>query len=516
MSTLETLVNDSGGMEPLRGMSVLVCTYDTTATAKMIRALASLGAHVTYVPVSYGSGYAARELDGAANVTLLETVEDAVYGALPDTDVIFEEGMRISEFVYKDPTKHRWKDGLYSVEQTTSGIRKFERAAERGLLYPVVNLAEAWMKLEMENSVATPESILALLVTRESTTLTLKNVLVMGYGSVGRGVARLCRSHGSVVTVAEACPVRRAIAVSHGYPTADAQDIDVALWDQDIVITCTQNSNGKSIGLEQIMLMRDGAILVNAGTGTGEVCRDALLPGTYDKNRATISVTENNGGVVCSFEKAGMRKSIKILCSAAPLNLGCGNGTTDEMIDIVFSLALATIMSVSGRHLPRSIHPVDPDVERRVADATLPTRHVTRSNHINKAELMHESRPWGGLSRFVPVGLEPPLTRFSTVRASFKPSATTDGHYHAISEEAYLAESGAANIVVWDPKAANTESKTYHVTAGDYLSIPRGMAHRVFADAVDGFVCIVVASPPFSFWDQFFPDRPANTCLADN
>ena len=30
MSTLETLVNDSGGMEPLKGMSVLVCTYGTT------------------------------------------------------------------------------------------------------------------------------------------------------------------------------------------------------------------------------------------------------------------------------------------------------------------------------------------------------------------------------------------------------------------------------------------------------------------------------------------------------
>ena len=70
MSILETLVNDSGGMEPLKGVSVLACTYDTTATAKMIRALVSLGAQVTYVPVSHGGGHAARPTRRLYNVAV--------------------------------------------------------------------------------------------------------------------------------------------------------------------------------------------------------------------------------------------------------------------------------------------------------------------------------------------------------------------------------------------------------------------------------------------------------------
>ena len=509
MIILNRFVDRNRELKPLAGKSVLVCTYDTTATAKLIESLASLGARVTYVPVSRGSGPAAGRLGSVENVTLLESVEEAACEALPGADVILEESMRISEFVYRDPARHRWKDSLYSIEQTTSGIRGFERAAEAGLLYPVVNLAESGMKVDVENSAATPESILALLVSRESTALTLKNVLVMGYGSVGRGVARLCRSHGSVVTVSETDPVRRVVAMSHGYATVDARDIDAAIRDQDIVVSCTQNSNGESIGLDRIMLMRNGAMVVNAGTGTGEVSREALRPGTYERNRAIISVTEDDGCIVCSFEKMGMRKNVRILCSAAPLNLGCGSGTADEIIDIVFSLALSTIMSADGRRLSRSIHPVSRDAEDMVAAVMLPSRYGARPVHIRGKELAPEKRPWGGLSRFAPVGDAPAITRFSTVRASFDPGTATSGHYHTVSEEAYIAESGGASITVWDPRDPGAGSKTYGVVSGDYLSIPRGMAHRVLADAVDGFVCIVVASPPFSFWDQFFPERPA-------
>ena len=62
--------------------------------------------------------------------------------------------MRISRIVYDNPEKYRWKEHLYTIEQTTSGIHGFERSIKSGLLYPVVNLAEAEIKItsEMENS----------------------------------------------------------------------------------------------------------------------------------------------------------------------------------------------------------------------------------------------------------------------------------------------------------------------------------------------------------------------------
>ena len=69
-----------------------------------------------------------------------------------------------------------------------------------------------------------------------------------------------------------------------------------------------------------------------------------------------------------------------------------------------------------------------------------------------------------------------------------------------------MVESGSADILVWNPKNIDEECRTYHVDVGNCLTIPHGMAHRVFADAIKGFTCVVVASPPFSFWDQFFPE----------
>ena len=256
--------------------------------------------------------------------------------------------------------------------------------------------------------------------------------MVMGYGSVGRGVSRLCGSHGSVVTVVEKDPVRRAVAASHGYATADTRDIDTAIINQDIVVSCTQSGHGYSIGLEQIMLMKDGALVVNAGTGTGEVSQDIMTPGTREKNRATITVTKNRGGcVMCSFEKTGLRKVVRILCSATPLNLGCGAGTTDDVMDVVFSTALATMIGVDGRRLSNSIHPVGADTERLVATALLPPKHDVAPNHIMERDLVREERPWGILSRFVPPRDAPTLTRFSTARASFDPGSATDGHYYA-------------------------------------------------------------------------------------
>ena len=353
MTALDILVQNNHGKEPLVGKSVLVCTHATTATTKLITALTALGAHVTYVPVSYGSR--ALDDDFDSNVTVMNTALEAVERELPTIDIILEDGMRISEIIYENPVKYEWKEHLYTIEQTTNGIRRFENVTKSEILYPVMNLAEADIKCEIENSVATPESILATLIIKESLTLSQKNILVLGYGTIGCGIARLCSAHGGVVTVVEEDSVQRAIAYSHGFTTVDVRDIDGILTHQDIVISCTQNGVGHTLNLERIMLMSDGTLIVNTGTGTGEVSPDVLTSGVYERNRAVVTISKNKEGCIsCNFEKMGMKKVVKILCSATPLNLGCGNGTTNEVIDIVFAAALAVMIGVNSRQLSNS------------------------------------------------------------------------------------------------------------------------------------------------------------------
>ena len=114
-----------------------------------------------------------------------------------------------------------------------------------------------------------------------------------------------------------------------------------------------------------------------------------------------------------------------------------------------------------------------------------------------------EPRPWGGLRRFGPDY----LGSFSVAKATFKPGTATDGHYHLMSDEAYVVLGGTAVIMTWDPNDPSATSG-FAVGGGDYLMIPCGTAHKVFVTSADDFVCLIVASPPFSPWDQFFPRVP--------
>ncbi len=56
-----------------------------------------------------------------------------------------------------------------------------------------------------------------------------------------------------------------------------------------------------------------------------------------------------------------------------------------------------------------------------------------------------------------------------------------------------------------NPKNNKTISS---VKIGDYLSIPKGIAHKIIVTSQEKFSCLVIASPAFSFWDQFFPQVP--------
>ena len=508
MRILGTLASKYKPGLPLAGKTILACTHATTATAKLITAITQIGANVVYVPISYSRNESALECIGSVpNVKIMRKTTDDIRKIMPDVDVIFEDGMRISELIHMHPDRYGLKKRLYSIEQTTNGIRSFANIPKHELLYPVINVAESEIKLEVENSMAAPESILALLVTDGPCTLSQKNILVLGYGSVGRGVSAVCRAHGARVTVVETNPIKRVLASSHGHATVNMSDMDGSLREQDIVVSCTSNRAGFRLGPEQFMLMKNGAKIVNAGSGMGEVSPDALKPESYADNRATASITKNDGRITCVLEKMGMRKVIEVMCSATPFNLGCGHGTADEIMDFVFSLVLVVLVNVDGGNVARAINPVDRSLERQVAAAWLPDAYGVKPSHIKYDDLVDEDRPWGKLTRFFSHGTGANLSKFSVVRASFGRGTSTDGHYHAVSEEAYLVESGTADISTWDPKNPDAAHKTFNLNPGDYLSIPRGHAHRVFAGSVENFVCLVIASPPFSFWDQFFPTR---------
>ena len=478
----------------LEGKKILVCTHATDATVSFLKIMSDLGAKIFYIPISYSKNQIS--INNIHKINNLRIIEPKTLDRIiSDVDIIIEDGMRISQEIHNN---HKLKDTLYSIEQTTSGIRKFEKS---NLLYPVINVAESKLKLEIENSIATPESILTSLLFESRISLTQKNVLVIGYGKVGSGIAKLCHCHGSNVTIVDNDVLKRAIAKSHGFHTVNSNTINENLNTQDIIISCTANRDGFCLGVEQFLLMKDKTMLVNAGSGRGEISEMMLNTGKFNKNKAKINITKNNDHLYCTLTKMGLKKQITILGSAHPINLRCGNGTPTEMMDFVFSVMLLTAIKTKPESLETSICLISQDIQKEIVILSEHVTDLLQANLIQNNKLSGEDRPWGKLFRF---SSSQDLKNFSLVRATFEPNCTTEGHYHAVSEEAYVVESGTADIFTWNPK--NIDDKTtFNVKPGDYLSIPKGMAHKVIVTSQEKFSCLVIASPPFSFWDQFFP-----------
>jgi mannose-6-phosphate isomerase-like protein (cupin superfamily) len=110
-------------------------------------------------------------------------------------------------------------------------------------------------------------------------------------------------------------------------------------------------------------------------------------------------------------------------------------------------------------------------------------------------------RPYGGVFPFH--NELSSVANLSVVRAWFRPESQTRGHYHRRSQESYYAEKGAANILIWH-KDTPDEVQTFSMQPGDYLLVPENYFHDVHVTSSEDFECLVIATPPFMLWDQFF------------
>ncbi|MBI4433671.1 cupin domain-containing protein [Candidatus Uhrbacteria bacterium] len=513
MKTILRITEEYRAAAPFAGKRLLVATHATPATMGFLHALVTLGGRVDFLPVSFsGHGEVLAALAHAHGITVLRS-DPEIRAAIALADIIMEDGARISRRIDAFGSAIALRTGCIAIEQTTNGIRYLERQPAGSLRYPVIDVAQSILKLRLENGIATPESILTTLLAVTRRALLDRRILIIGYGAVGSGLANLCRAHGSMVTVVEREPTRQLLSQSAGFPTHAPQELHQLLHAHDIIISCTTNRTSSMIGLPEVALMRDGTVCCNAGSGTGEFAEEILHPGERHDHHAAATITNSGETIVVHLEKSGATKEVHILAGGHPINLRLGSGTSTEAIDIVYALMLLAAIRADGRTLPRAILPLDSSVSDAVAQYyNQPDVRTHVPQHIRAADLVADERPYGSVIKFgLPGEL---LERFSLARAVFRPNSSTEGHYHLVSEEAYMVEQGVAEMTLWHRERPG-ERTVVVLRAGDYCTIPREYVHHVRVTSAEDFVCLVIASPPFSFWDQFFPNTIASSAVRD-
>ena len=352
MKILEYLVKNYHQKQSNQNKKVLLCTHATDATIELIRSLIILGIDVFYWPIDYSQNRSCMQSILNIKDVFFIREKSELRDHISDIDIIIEDGMRISRLLHNEFTNVKLQPNIYSMEQTTNGIRYLEdNLLSKDLRYPVINIAESQLKTDIENLLATPESILSTISFKNNISLIQKRILIIGYGQVGKGLARMCSLHGSNVIISEIDPVKRMLAESNGFLTIIPKSMNEIIPFQDVIISCTSSMCSNSIDVEQVLLMKDGAVIFNAGGGYGEISTKLLQNGTFDIHQAKITISKKNDHITCLLEKSGMVKTVKILASGYPINLRIGTGNSNNILDLVFSSMILTILKVNPNTL---------------------------------------------------------------------------------------------------------------------------------------------------------------------
>ncbi|MGP6175191.1 adenosylhomocysteinase [Corynebacterium sp. A21] len=159
------------------------------------------------------------------------------------------------------------------TEETTTGVHRLYHFAEEGVLpFPAMNVNDAVTKSKFDNKYGTRHSLIDGINRGTDMLIGGKNVLVCGYGDVGKGSAEAFKGQGARVKVTEADPINALQALMDGFSVVTVEN---GIADADIVITATGNFG--IINFDDMLNMKDHAVLGNIGHFDNEIDMASLL-----------------------------------------------------------------------------------------------------------------------------------------------------------------------------------------------------------------------------------------------
>ncbi len=243
---------------------------------------------------------------------------------------------------------------IAGTEETTTGANRLRNELPN-VPFPIIVINDSPLKLIIENEHGVGPTIVEGFMRETNLLIQSKSFVVFGYGSVGRGIARVLRRLGGLVAVVELDPVRALEAVLDGMRVTTLED---ALTSGEVFFTATGRPN--IIAGDSLDRLPDGAILANAGHFPWEIDVAAL--------RSKASKSERFREWVELFTLADGRR-ITLLAQGAMLNLAGGGGNPIETMDLGFALQAQSLayLATDYKTLPTGPQPVPSKINATVA-----------------------------------------------------------------------------------------------------------------------------------------------------
>jgi adenosylhomocysteinase len=235
-------------------------------------------------------------------------------------------------------------------EETTSGVVQLRAMEADGTLkVPCVAANDARCKYLFDNRYGTGQSSVNAVLDRTNLLAADKDVVVVGYGWVGKGIALRLRGLAARVTVCEVDPFAALEAYHDGYEVAPLLE---ACAGADLVIIATAERS--TLGPEDLDVLPDGALLANAGAVDDEIDVEWLRANSEEVRAARDHVEE--------FVLAGGR-SLFLVGAGVVVNLSAAEGHPAEIMDLTFA-----VQALSGAYLMQHGRDLEPRVHRLPAE----------------------------------------------------------------------------------------------------------------------------------------------------
>jgi adenosylhomocysteinase len=359
---------------PLDGWRISACLHVTSETANLMRTLVDGGADVVLCssnPLSTQDDVAAALLAryGVPTYAIKGEDRDTYYRHIAAAldfapQLTMDDGADLVTALHTDRTD--LLDGVAGgTEETTTGVIRMRAMAISGRLsYPIVAVNEALTKHLFDNRYGTGQSAIDGLLRATNVLIAGKTVVVAGYGWVGRGIAARAAGMGGNVIVVEVDPIRALEAAMDGYRVMNAE---AASGEGEIFVTATGNLN--VFAGHHFPLMRDGAILANAGHFNDEFELDAL-------ERQSVSMREVRPFTTEYLMDDGRR--IYVLAEGRLVNLGAAEGHPSTVMDMSFANQALGLewLTLHVEDLEARVYGVPEEIDREVARLKLASMGV--------------------------------------------------------------------------------------------------------------------------------------------
>ncbi|XP_037582198.1 S-adenosylhomocysteine hydrolase-like protein 1 isoform X1 [Dermacentor silvarum] len=382
--------------KPLQGAKIVGCTHINAQTAVLIETLVALGASVRWAPCNIYStqnevAAALAEADisvfawkGESEDDFWWCIDRCVHSENWQPNMILDDGGDATHLMLKKyPAMFKMIKGI--VEESVTGVHRLYQLSKSGrLTVPAMNVNDSVTKTKFDNLYSCRESILDALKRSTDVMFGGKQVLVCGYGEVGKGCCSALKGMGAIVYVTEIDPICALQACMDGFRVVKINEV---VRNLDILITATGNKN--VVQREHMDKMKNSCIVCNMGHSNTEIDVQSLRTPelTWEKVRSQVDHIIWPDG-----------KRIVLLAEGRLVNLSCSSIPSFVVSITAATQALALIELYNAPHgrYKSDVYLLPKKMDEYVASLHLPTfdAHLT--------ELTDDQAKYMGLNKAGP------------------------------------------------------------------------------------------------------------------